>query len=718
MSLNTTRPTNELESPLPSAIPGAFPTDDMSGNFTAADSTGSQRNKLHKPNDPRGWDQDQTSRAQQSTDSGIGMPQSSAASGARDNTYQGSQFGRNPQESSNDRYDGMAGAPTSGLGEIGQFQRQQAQSSGMRDNNSPFSEGHSKDSTTIQTGTGAGPGSALSKPGEGGNTSTSEDPYWGDLPRGAGVYNTVIGHGSNEDDQSHAHRGSEHAAADSVGAAGTSSYGSNQQREFPLTGQSQTTHGYGTDSNREQARDLGDRKDDDRRKGLYEAGGAAALASAAHHTSRDDSRQQTRDLNDPKDDDRRKGLYEAGGVAAVGSAAYPIARSQEQERQDKYDKHDKHDKHAEKAREAEKPKEQKESKLKALFHRDSSDKDEKPKEKKEHTRHEKQTETVVPAATRRHDDQPQAQDYSRSTEQSQFGDNRQKDIDSKDSKVKEGLGLGAAGAAAYGATRYAEKEHNKPDAASSGYSNQTADYRQTENLSSSQQPITNDYGNRSAADSKYNALSSGTASGVKQDDIGGNANTLSSNSRAEPSTSHTARDTAAVSAASAAVIGSQYDKSSHPSSTAADKRDVYPADNREQQYATRSVFDTRDAQPTSRSEQPYESYKEQHYEPSREQQQQYTKPYQEQQYTKSSMTEEAPKESRNREAMALGGGAAAATGAAALASKSHASPSERAETTHSKSTTSPINKKPGASAENDQYNHLASGTPSGINLEH
>lgn len=684
MSFNTaSRDTDTaLESPNPSAIPGAYPTDDM-------DTSGSQRNKLHKPNDPRGWDTDNTPRSHQFSDSGA---ESNIGSGARDSTYQAPQLGRDAPASSNDRYDGLAGAPTSGVGESDRFQRQQAQPTGVTDRDSPVGEGRDSAYTTTKTGAIVGPGSTLPKSGDEENKTTSEDPYWGDLPRGGGVYNTVIGHGSNEDDQARhdPHRQSENLGATSTRGA-DNSYDSNRQREFPLTGQSQTGYGQGIDDN---------------------------------------NRQQTRNVDDQKDDNRRKGLYEAAGAATVASAAYPIARDREQEKSDK---------HAETAREKEQPKEQKESKLHALFHRDSSGKDEKPakaekpKEKKEHVRHEKQAETVAPVAARyTREEQPKSQDYSRNTEPSQFRDNRPSNVDSRDSKAKEALGLGAAGAAAYGATRYAEKEHNKPESGSAPITNKSTDYSQSGNLSAQSHGMTNDYGNRSAGDGKYNTLPSGTPSGVKQENIGDNDTTRTSSSRAEPYSNTKARDGLAATAASAAIVGSQYDKSSYSSSPAAQTRENEPVGRSDQQYTSRSIIDTREAKPVDRTQQEYKSmptdrYEQQQYQnkpqqeykstPAGYEQQQYqSKPVEraEPQY-ESSKFGEAPKESRNTEAAALGAGAA--SGAAALAYKSHASPSERAQTTQH-STTTPTHKKPGLSSEDDQYNHLASGTPSGINVHH
>lgn len=84
--------------------------------------------------------------------------------------------------------------------------------------------------------------------------------------------------------------------------------------------------------------------------------------------------------------------------------------------------------------------------------------------------------------------------------------------------------------------------------------------------------------------------------------------------------------------------------------------------------------------------------------------------------SKVSQLEERPRESRKTEYEALGAGATA-TGAAALAYKAADFNKDHTHAKGVSSTTAPTSDKRVSSANHDQYNHLASGTPSGMNLD-
>ncbi|KAI1323017.1 hypothetical protein F5Y16DRAFT_384925 [Xylariaceae sp. FL0255] len=98
-----------------------------------------------------------------------------------------------------------------------------------------------------------------------------ENAYWGDIPHGQGIYNTVTGHGSAESP------GHQRAQTDEM-AAGISP---NNQRSFPLSG---NTADHETTGNLDNSG-----RDSHFREGLAGAGAAGAGAYAAHELS--DKRQ-------------------------------------------------------------------------------------------------------------------------------------------------------------------------------------------------------------------------------------------------------------------------------------------------------------------------------------------------------------------------------------------------------------------------------------------
>ncbi|KAH7026614.1 uncharacterized protein B0I36DRAFT_160653 [Microdochium trichocladiopsis] len=215
-------------------LPGAFPAD-----TTTDTHDGHQRNKLHKRNDPRGWaDNDSTPRT--GTGSGI------AGSHARDSSLNvpgenytlGSSIDDKPSPASEQRsrFDTPdrihnQGQPTS-TEEVGN-PTEDSVTTVKRDESSNEGGLASGDGTasTIGSDNRASAGHDETPTNDDHNVvrggisnksnADNSEPYWGDIPRGAGTYNTVVGHGSAED----------------------SVEGHPPHREFPL---STGTHGHNT----------------------------------------------------------------------------------------------------------------------------------------------------------------------------------------------------------------------------------------------------------------------------------------------------------------------------------------------------------------------------------------------------------------------------------------------------------------------------------------
>ncbi|KAF4976858.1 hypothetical protein FZEAL_6542 [Fusarium zealandicum] len=152
--------------------PGSFPVDDMRGTESQDSTTaGHGHNKLHKSNDPRARTEgDELSRGHGQQDSGVGLLDSGDTT--RNNPPQdlASEKHREPLDRSAEPLDRSA--------EPLDRSTEPVAGSGLGDNTRlPSQEATSDLAPTSQ-----------------------EHPYWGDLPRGQGVHNTVTGHGSHEDD--------------------------------------------------------------------------------------------------------------------------------------------------------------------------------------------------------------------------------------------------------------------------------------------------------------------------------------------------------------------------------------------------------------------------------------------------------------------------------------------------------------------------------------
>ncbi|KAI8957252.1 hypothetical protein F5Y11DRAFT_340338 [Daldinia sp. FL1419] len=242
--------------PLP---PGSFPTDDMiATQDSSLTSSGShQHNKLHKREDPRGWsDEEKAARGHQHTDSGVGLTDPSLTSSipyrskANDGGFQSNNvtpqnndvapdtFGSTTTRSPN--YQGNVDKPGVMTGAYGHndansgndyYPKSTVESTPSQNQTSAKSLGAVGPATGIATATTSdnrelGQGLDDRNIIRNGLRQTSnvdhQDPYWGEVPFGTGVYNTVTGHGSPET----ATEGSVHPHGPTLNHE--------QQRAFPL----------------------------------------------------------------------------------------------------------------------------------------------------------------------------------------------------------------------------------------------------------------------------------------------------------------------------------------------------------------------------------------------------------------------------------------------------------------------------------------------------
>ncbi|KAI0132985.1 hypothetical protein BJ170DRAFT_268211 [Xylariales sp. AK1849] len=218
--------------------PGAFPTDDVAPSSTShaqggvdqahiggkpVPSSGShdlggttadpgittsgahaEHNKLHKKGDPRG-------QMHQTTDSGVGFEQTDTLGGYTPGDSHNSSRDSNVRANDPSIVRGtgsVSAAPTGGLshdtiGEDHPGQKTRNPADSATGNQSKDTH-HGRDAALSAGAVGAGgfaEREAHNRVHNGKDRSTvdNEEPYWGNLPQGAGTYNTVTGHGSGED---------------------------------------------------------------------------------------------------------------------------------------------------------------------------------------------------------------------------------------------------------------------------------------------------------------------------------------------------------------------------------------------------------------------------------------------------------------------------------------------------------------------------------------
>ncbi|KAK0384422.1 hypothetical protein NLU13_8508 [Sarocladium strictum] len=270
--------------------PGSFPTDDMAPNSENTSSTGThehQRNKLHKPNDPRG-------KGHGHSDSGVGFEPSNESA-----------LTKEPVE--------QAYAPAEGYEE----RREHAKRSDVAEFDDVKADHHDTTEYNVDpknlgttvgtTTTGANinttetDSSSHNQVRSGMQTSTVDhkDPYWGDLPQGQGVYNTVSGHGSSSD-EARRHQNSQD---------------STEHRSFPLvTDRTREHHDDSTIDHREPER-TEEKKDSNWKEGAAGAAVAGAAGTAAYKATRDDEdRSKTTETEETAEEKEKKGR---GGLFGV-----------------------------------------------------------------------------------------------------------------------------------------------------------------------------------------------------------------------------------------------------------------------------------------------------------------------------------------------------------------------------------------------------------------
>ncbi|RBR16508.1 uncharacterized protein FIESC28_06917 [Fusarium coffeatum] len=414
--------------------PGSFPTEDMEPSDTREGySKKYEHNKLHKADDPRGWtesDKD-ASRSHGYKDSSVGM------TGSEDRTsYKPGHenMSERRDESFGDRRDDTLG--------------------GRRDDTLGGRRDDTLDRTTESSTMGQKDPLA---------PSTQEHPYWGDLPSQGGVHNSVIGHGSPEDEARRhrdVHSGATEATHNPSSTLESGTFLSRRDRDDSTRN---------TDPNA--TRPGEQMRPDERTSGShYKEGLAGAGAYGAHKLSerrdRDDTLgntepygsrpgDQTRPDERTSDSHYKEGL---AGAGAAGAGAYGAHKLNER-RHDK-DEPRQYDQTADRTQ----PEEHKHRAF-PLLGKDHKE----PKEHKEHHHHDKvkddkEKDSKLGGLFHRKDkdDAERVGDYD----------------NDKHHHSKTGPALGAAGAAgaagAYAATRDRHDDDNRRDNTARDYQDPSA----------------------------------------------------------------------------------------------------------------------------------------------------------------------------------------------------------------------------------------------------
>ncbi|KAH7230575.1 uncharacterized protein BKA55DRAFT_696510 [Fusarium redolens] len=283
--------------------PGSFPTEDMEPSETHQGySKGYEQNKLHKADDPRGHAH---------KDSGVGFTESNDPASYKPSQEPISERRDDPLDRTTE--------PTTAAGGLGDTSKV------------PATEG--------ATGAAA--------------PSTQDPPYWGDLPS-EGVHNTVIGHGSPEDENAR-HRAVHFGATEPTRTAGTLESGTFLHRTDRDTSSTTNPHDaqrYGQENPRQTSGSHFS-------EGVAGAGAAGAGALGAHELNKrrhadDTSTPSKVDQTTDKAHDEHKGR------------SFPLLGKDHKDKETHHkETHHKEDKHAKEPKEHE-------SKLGALFHRKGS----------------------------------------------------------------------------------------------------------------------------------------------------------------------------------------------------------------------------------------------------------------------------------------------------------------------------------------------------------
>ncbi|KAI1099376.1 hypothetical protein F4804DRAFT_349426 [Jackrogersella minutella] len=216
------------------SLPGSYPTDDTKSTIEHPNlaflASQHQHNKLHKRDDPRGWsDEDKAARGHQNTDSGVGLTEpilfnSQARSSANDGAFRSNKnVLQNPDEAfgpapitatrSIDHYgnNSKPGVMTGAYSRVDDdsnnqnYSKQMIRDSISKESTSALGSG----ATGLAENTTSTPNSTEDKLRHGDRNMVRnglrqssnvdhDDPYWGNVPHGIGIYNSVTGHGSTE----------------------------------------------------------------------------------------------------------------------------------------------------------------------------------------------------------------------------------------------------------------------------------------------------------------------------------------------------------------------------------------------------------------------------------------------------------------------------------------------------------------------------------------
>ncbi|KAJ1333991.1 hypothetical protein MN608_03989 [Microdochium nivale] len=222
-------------------LPGAFPDDATAVSQAHEEHALHQPNKLHKRNDPRGWTHDDTAPRTEA-DSASGFTSSHARDQSLSELPDNYTYGSQAEPTTTNTSAATTGArvPIHNQGQpasaetagnpatqdsVSAIQRDDTAQSGVAGlaaghGTAPtLSSDNTSTSATAEESTEAG--NNVVRTGLGQKSEIDhQEPYWGNISRGAGTYNTVVGHGSAEDQVE----------------------GHPQHREFPLVGSS---HGHG-----------------------------------------------------------------------------------------------------------------------------------------------------------------------------------------------------------------------------------------------------------------------------------------------------------------------------------------------------------------------------------------------------------------------------------------------------------------------------------------
>ncbi|KAI1776597.1 hypothetical protein F4818DRAFT_439997 [Hypoxylon cercidicola] len=219
----------------PEHMPGSFPETPSEQDKNLASSGSHQRNKLHKPEDPRGWSGEKATRGHQHMDSGVGLTDADRTpySQTHNTVNSGGVYDSNKAAVTQNReaVPNTTATTTSGTTDYRGVESKLGVMTGAysrldnssNDNKYPRSTSQDPSSMIRANTTGVGaasPATGIATAAPSSNmpeneTSSSdrnivrnglkqttnfdhEDPYWGDVPHGTGVYNTVAGHGSSE----------------------------------------------------------------------------------------------------------------------------------------------------------------------------------------------------------------------------------------------------------------------------------------------------------------------------------------------------------------------------------------------------------------------------------------------------------------------------------------------------------------------------------------